>query len=198
MGRARMNKNQIARWASIAGHPFVMIVLVVLLLSWAMDPAGALRITGFVVVMGLIPTGWLVWRGSASRRNRTEGASRSSTRPVLYLSLLAVLLLSAVYFHLVEHSAFLAQGSVVTAVMVAVAAVLSRWRQLSLHLAFAVYSGLILAKIHLGYGLPILLFTPVLAWSRLVLLRHTLPEVIGGALLGFGAAAVLIGLWPQG
>ncbi|HSY17957.1 MAG TPA: hypothetical protein VK815_06465 [Candidatus Acidoferrales bacterium] len=193
-----MTKNQIARWVSIIGHPFVMIVLVVLVLTWVMEPDRALRITGFVVVMGLIPTGWLVWRGSTSQRNQVGDAPRSSTRPVLYLSLMGVLLLSAVYFHLVEHSAFLARGSVITAAMVAVAAVLSRWLRLSLHLAFAVYSGLILAQIHLGYGLPILLLTPVLAWSRLVLLRHTLREVIGGALLGFGAAAVLIGLWPRG
>ena len=193
-----MTKNQIARWVSTAGHPFVMVVLLVLLLSWAMDPAGAVRITGFVVAMGLIPMGWLVWRGSASRRNQTGDAASSSTRPVLYLSLLAVLLLSAVYFYFVEHSAFLARGSVITAVMVAVAAGLNRWVRLSLHLAFAVYSGLILAKIHLGYGLPILLLAPLLAWSRLVLLRHTLPEVIGGALLGLGAAAVLIGLWSHG
>jgi len=82
--------------------------------------------------------------------------------------------------------------------LVAVAAVLNRWIRLSLHLAFAVYCGLVLAKIHFGYGLPILLLAPLLAWSRLVLLRHTLPEVIGGSVLGLGAAAILIGLWPQG
>jgi membrane-associated phospholipid phosphatase len=193
-----MNKTKIARWVSIAGHPFVMIVLLVLLLSWAMDPAGAWRITAFVVVMGSIPTGWLIWRGLSVRGNKTEHVSKSSTRAVLYLSMLAVLLLSSAYFYWVEHSVFLAQGSLVTATMVAVAAVLNRWVNLSLHLAFAVYSGLILAKIHPDCGLLILLLAPLLAWSRLTLLRHTLPEVIGGAVLGFGAAFVLIGLWPHG
>jgi hypothetical protein len=193
-----MNKTKIARWVSMAGHPFVMIVLLVLLLSWALEPAGAMRITCFVVVMGLIPTGWLFWRSSSSRHNQTEAASRSSGRPMLYFSLIAVLLLSGVYFHLVERSTFLARGSLVTAGMVALAALANQWLTLSLHLAFAVYSGLILASIHLGDGLPILLLTPLLAWSRLVLLRHTLPEVIGGSVLGLGAAAILIGLWPPG
>jgi len=187
-----MNKTKIARWVSIAGHPFVMMVLLVLLLSWAMEPAGALRITGFVVVMGLIPTGWLVWRGGVSRRTQTAAAGRSSGRPMLYLSLLVVLLLSGVYFHFVEQAELLARGSVVTALMVAVAALANRWLTLSLHLAFAVYSGLILASIHLGEGLPILIITPLLAWSRLVLLRHTLAEVIGGSVLGFSAALLFI------
>lgn len=193
-----MNKTKIARWVSIAGHPFVMIVLLVLLLSWAMDPAGAWRVTGFVVVMGSIPTGWLIWRRLSVRGSQTEHASKSSTRAVLYLSMLAVLLLSSAYFYWVEHSVFLARGSLVTAAMVAVAAALNRWVNLSLHLAFAVYSGLVLAKIHPNCGLLILFLAPLLAWSRLTLLRHTLAEVIGGAVLGFGAAFVLISLWPHG
>jgi membrane-associated phospholipid phosphatase len=195
---SRMNKTKIARLVSMAGHPFVMIVLLVLLLSWTMDRATAWRITGFVAVIGLIPTGLLLWRRSTSRRRQTTDASAPDDRTILYLSLFVVLLLSSVYFHFVEHSAFLVRGSVVTALMSAVAAVFNRWIRLSLHLAFAVFSGLVLASIHPGYGLPILIFAPLLAWSRLALLRHTLPEVIGGAALGLGAAGILIWLWPQG
>jgi membrane-associated phospholipid phosphatase len=195
---SRMNKTKIARLVSLAGHPFVMIVLLVLLLSWTLDRPAAGRITGFVAAIGLIPTGLLLWRRAPSRRRQTADASAPDDRAILYFSLFAVLLLSSVYFHFVEHSALLVRGSAITALMSAVAAVFNRWIRLSLHLAFAVYSGLILAKIHPGYGLPILVLAPLLAWSRLVLLRHTLPEVIGGAALGLGAAGTLIWLWPQG
>ncbi len=191
-----MNKTKIARLVSLAGHPFVMIVLLVLLLSWTLDRAAAWRITGFVAAIGLIPTGLLLWRRSTARRRQTTQASAPNDRTILYLSLFVVLLLSSVYFHFVEHSAFLVRGSAVTALMAAVAAGFNRWIRLSLHLAFAVYCGLILAKIHPGYGLPILILAPLLAWSRLTLLRHTLPEVIGGAALGLGAAGILIWFWP--
>jgi membrane-associated phospholipid phosphatase len=113
--------------------------------------------------------------------------------------MIGVLLVSSAYFYLVEHSVFLARGSLVTAGMAAVAAGFDRWLKLSLHLAFAVYSGLALTKIHPAYGLPILLLlAPLLAWSRLTLLRHTLTEVIGGSVLGFGSALILLCLWPHG
>ena len=193
-----MNKTKIARLVSLVGHPFVMIVLLVLLLSWTMDRAAAWRITGFVAAIGLIPTGLLLWRRSTSRRRPATDGSAPNDRTILYFSLFAVLLLSSVYFHFVEHSAVLVRGSAVTALMSAVAAVFNRWIRLSLHLAFATYTGLVLARIHPGYGLPVLIFVPFLAWSRLVLLRHTLPEVIGGAALGLGAAGTLIWFWPQG
>jgi len=194
-----MNKTSIARTVSTVGHPFAMIVFLVLVLSWTMDRAAVWRITGFVAGMGLIPTGFLLWR-SASRRERAPDASAGYTdRTILYFCLFAVLLLASVYFHYVEHSAFLVRGSMVTALMAVVAATLNRWIQISLHLAFAVYSGLILARIHPGYGLPILTFAPLLAWSRLTLLRHTLPEVIFGSALGLTAAGLLISFWwPQG
>jgi hypothetical protein len=195
---SRMNKTKIARLVSMAGHPFVMIVLLVLLLSWTMDRAAAWRITGFVAAIGLIPTGLLLWRRYTSRRRQTTDASAPDDRTILYFSLFAVLLLSSVYFHFIEHSALLVRGSAVTALMSAAAAMFNRWIRLSLHLAFATYTGLVLARIHPGDGLPILIFVPFLAWSRLALLRHTLPEVIGGAALGLGAAGTLIWFWPQG
>lgn len=193
-----MNKTKIARLVSIVGHPFAMIVLLVLLLSWTMDRAAAWRITGFVAAMGLIPTGFLIWRSVSGRRQTTDAPVHKTDRTILYFSLLAVLLLSSVYFQFVEHSAFLVRGSAITALMAGVAAVLNKWSRLSLHLAFAVFSGLILMRIYPGYGLPILIFAPLLAWSRLALLRHTLPEVVCGSVLGLGAAGLLIWLWPQG
>lgn len=194
----RMNKTKLALSVSGVGHPLVMIVLVVLALSWSRDPAAAWRITGFVAVMGLIPTGWLIWRRWSRHPDAVQDASLPSTRPILFLTLLAVLLLSGCYFFLVEHSMFLVRGSAVTALMVAVAAVLNRWIKLSLHLAFAVYAGVILARVQVAYGLPVLLMVPFLAWARLVLGRHTLVEVIGGSALGFGAAVILTVFWYHG
>jgi membrane-associated phospholipid phosphatase len=190
-----MNKTRIARIVSIVGHPLAMIVLLVLLLSWTMDRAAVWRITGFVAGMGLIPTGFLVWRSASRREHDTDTSTHCTDRRILYFCMFTVLLLASVYFHFVEHSAFLVQGSAVTALMAAVAAILNRWVRLSLHLAFAVYSGLILARIHPGYGLPILIFAPLLAWSRLALLRHTFSEVICGSALGLGAAGLLISFW---
>jgi membrane-associated phospholipid phosphatase len=103
-----------------------------------------------------------------------------------------VLLLLSLYFHFVERSPVLVRGNAVIALMLGAAAALNRWIKLSLHLAFAGFGGLILASVHLGYGLPIFMFIPLLAWSRLALSRHTFPEVIGGFALGLIAATILL------
>lgn len=190
-----MNKTRMAQIVSIAGHPFVMIVLLVLLLSWNVDPAGAWRITGFVAAVGLIPTGWLAWRHFAAPQKPAGEPRVSSSRPVLYATMLGVLLLSALYFYFGEHSVFLARGALITALMAGAAAAINPWVRLSLHLTFAVYCGLVIAKIHPVGGVLILLLTPLLAWARLTLKRHTLTEVIGGSILGLGSATVFIIFW---
>jgi len=190
-----MSKTSVARIVSTIGHPFTFIVLLVLLPFWLRREAGALRVISIVIVAGLFPLGLFMWQRYASGRWQTVDASARSDRPTLYYGVFAVTLPFSFYFLLVEQSSTLFRGSVVICLMLGVAAVLNRWIKLSLHLAFAGFSGLILARIRLRYALPIGLFIPLLGWSRLALLRHTLGEVIGGLILGIIAASIM--LWMQ-
>lgn len=189
-----MSKTIIARVVSTVGHPFSFVVLLMLLPFWLRGEAGALRIIGIVMVAGLLPLGLFMWRRYASGKWLTIDASARRDRPILYLAVFVVLVPFGAYFLFVEQSSILARGCGVIALMLGVAAALNRWIKLSLHLAFAGFTGLILARIRLGYALPIGLFIPLLAWSRLTLLRHTLPEVIGGFALGLVAAGIMLWL----
>ena len=189
-----MSRNAVARWVSIVGHPFTSIVLLLLSPFWKGSEVGALRVTSFIAVGIFIPLGLFMRQRCASGQWATVDASARTDRPVLYLSLFVALLLSSLYFLFIERSAMLVRGSVVFAVMLGVATVLNRRIKLSLHLAFAVFCGLILTRIHLSHGLPILLYTPLLAWSRLALLRHTFPEIMGGFALGLVGAAMMLWL----
>ena len=180
-----------ARFLSIVGHPFVLLPLLIFLPRFEDDAGGALRTTVEFVVIAFIPTALLIWRSRASGRWRTVDASDKADRPVLYTGIIAVLVALGLYFHYVERSPILVRGFMVTAAMMAVAAGLNRWIKVSLHVMFACFCGLILVRVRLGYGLPVLLLVPPLIWSRLVLSRHALSETIGGAVLGVVGASCL-------
>ncbi len=177
---------------SIVGHPFILTPLLVLLPLWQRSHAYAVHLTSVVVAVVLIPLGLLIWQRRASGRWETVDASTRSDRPILYFSVFVVMLLLMGYSRFVAHPPMGIQRIVAITLMFGVAALLNRWIKLSLHLAFACFSGLVLASVHLGYGLPILLLVPLLAWSRLVLLRHTIPEIIGGSLLGLVTACIML------
>jgi hypothetical protein len=189
-----MNKLTLARLISIIGHPFAFIVLLLSLPFWRKGDTSALRIAGLVAVVGLVPLGLFMRQRFLSGRWQTVDASAPKDRPVAFVAAFAVLVPFTLYFHFVERSAILVRGSLVLAGMMLVAAILNRWIKISGHLAFAAFSAVILARIGLAYGVVVGLFIPVLAWSRVVLGRHTYSEVLAGCILGLVAGGFMLWL----
>jgi membrane-associated phospholipid phosphatase len=183
-----------ARAVSIVGHPFVFVVLLLLMPFFLRGQLSALRIAGVVIVAALIPLGLFMRQRFTSGRWQTVDASARADRPAAYLAGFAAVLPLGLYFQFIEHSSVLFRSCVVVAAMFGAAFALNRWIKLSGHLAFAGFAALILGDIRLTYAVPMALFIPVLAWSRLALQRHTIKEVVGGFVLGIIAAAILI-LW---
>jgi hypothetical protein len=183
-----------ARFISIIAHPFVLLPLLIFLPQYQRDRSGASRSTFAFIAIVLVPLAVLIWRSVASGQWRTVDASDKTDRPSLYISSLLVSGAAAVYFYFVDHSPALSRGCITAGAMILVAFVLNRWIKISLHLVFASFCGLLLARVRLEYGLPILALVPALIWSRLILSRHLLSETLGGVILGVGGAACLIWL----
>lgn len=182
----------VARFISIAGHPFVLLPLLLFLPRFQSGPGGAFRITLAFVAIVFVPLAVLIWRSVASGEWRTVDATDKADRPRLYKASIAVLVAATAYFFFVEHSPEIVRGCFIAAGMLLSAAGLNRWIKISLHLTFACFCGVLLARVRLSYGVPVLLLMPPLIWSRLVLSRHVLSETIGGMILGlFGASCFL-------
>jgi hypothetical protein len=136
----------------------------------------------------------LIWRCYSSGQWRTVDASDKVDRPILYLTSVSVLAAAAAYFKFVDHSPMLVTGCIMAGLMMCVAFALNRVIKISLHLVFACFCGILLLRVRLEYGLPILLLVPPLIWSRLVLSRHVFSETIGGVILGVCGAGCLLWL----
>jgi hypothetical protein len=183
---------RIARLISIVGHPFVLLSLLIFLPRLERDRISALRVVLVFVGIVCVPLAILMWRCVASGQWTTVDASNRDDRPLLFGASFVVVLISSAYFWFVDRSPSIVRGSMVTAALLLIAAALNRWIKISLHLTFACFCGLILARVRWSYGLGVLLLVPPLVWSRLVLSRHVLPETIGGILLGATGAAVFL------
>jgi hypothetical protein len=181
-----------ARFISIVAHPFVLLTLLVFLPRFQNDAGGAFRTTLIFVGIVLVPMALLIWRAVASGRWATIDASDKTDRPLLYGVSVVVLMAAIACFYFAERSSALVRGSLVGASMLMLAALLNHRIKISLHLTFACFCGVLLARVRLSYGLPVLLLIPPLIWSRVVLSRHVFPETIGGLILGIAGAAVFL------
>jgi hypothetical protein len=178
-------KLTIARWISIVGHPFAFSALLVVVAgSQRSGFGGATRLVAVTAIVLIIPLWIFMWRKWRSGSWTTIDASDPKERPAFYgIALLLIGLLMGC-FMMVKGWGFMLRGCAAVAVMLGIAAVLNRWIKLSNHVAFAMFTAVLLSYIALGWGLAVFALVPFVAWSRVALARHRWSEVLGGMVLG--------------
>jgi hypothetical protein len=189
-----MNKRiQIARWISIIGHPFTFVVLLVATASWKMHGGHhAIRTTGIVIAVTLLPLGLFIWNRYSLGHWQTVDASAPSDRPALYTAAFILLVPMAVYFLVGEGATEMIRGLVAVGALIGIAAAANRWIKLSVHLTIATFAATIITRLSPIFGCALLAFLPLLGWSRLMLSRHSIAEVLGGFVLGLIVATCVL------
>ena len=149
----------------------------------------ALIIGGIFVPVGL-RTLWGVKKGKYTNLDVSDQSQRQQWFIVTTLLLLVV----TVVIWVVEPNRTLRLGTACACVLLLISQLVNTRIKASMHLAFHTYVSLLILHINSFAGVLFLLFTPLLAWSRLYLKRHVLEEVLVGIALGtvFGIAFWII------
>lgn len=181
---SRTVRHEVARWISILGHPFILIPALVaaVTIPW-LPPQQAARIVGIVVLVSIVPMFLLIARrvraGAWTNYDVSVREQRSGMYP-LALAITAATVLALAWARVPRP---ILQGVLAILLLIGIAALVNLWLKISLHTAFAVFTALALLP-NRGLVAGALLLAAAIAWSRLELGRHTLAEVIGGAVLG--------------
>jgi len=187
----RGTRARAAHVLSIVGHPAVLLPAAVAVVAAGAGPAARAAwpalampvvLAALVVVYGLVQ----VRRG----RWRNVDASQPGERAELNLLLMALLAGGAVMLWVLEQPATAVVTLGLGACIVAVAHAVRGQLKLSQHAAFAVYAAALLESQPVAASLCLLLAFGV-AWSRVVLGRHTRTEVVLGLVTGAAAGFCL-------
>ncbi|HEY0160385.1 MAG TPA: hypothetical protein VGF28_24070 [Thermoanaerobaculia bacterium] len=177
----------LARWLSIAGHPFVLIPLTVgastRSLFWA----------AVIAASTTLPLLAIIIRNVRKGRWSDADVSRHDQRSGLYHAGLPILLLSALVLYVLGADPRLLRGIAAGVAMAVAGLIGNRWLKISMHMMFAAFCAVAISRAYPG-ALTVAaatLFLAALAWSRNHLKRHTWPEIATGLALGLlaGAAA---------
>jgi hypothetical protein len=183
---------QLARWVSILAHPFIMVSLLVAVPTLRQSSGNAVR-SGFVVVMAVvIPVALLMFYQVLRGRWADVDASNPSERPLLFVVAFGSLVAALGWLLLNDRQSFLLRGMLVVVAFLCIAALLTRWVKLSLHVSFAALTATTLSLLGSPVGFALIAVIPVLCWSRIALGRHHTHELIVGLVLGFLTGVVLV------
>lgn len=181
-----------ARAVSIAGHPVVLMFVAGMVAAsqrgiafdHVRDTAVVLAtLAGTVVFYTLIQV-------RAGRWAHVDASARHE-RASLNMFLAAALLAAATFAGAVMQAVHLCVALMLAAFPVLAALLLSRWVKASLHMAFAAFATILVWPSVQAVTIGLLVAVAV-AWSRLVLGRHTMPDIVVGALLGFAAGGAYL------
>ena len=179
-----MNWQPVARWISIAGHPFVWLLIYVGVVAFAHLPwPQALLAVGLVFFLSILPMTLYLQRLVRGGATNFDVSKQELRGPVYALGLALGLFLLWVFRRLGTPWEML-RGLVAGIVMVVTASLINLRLKVSLHSAFAVWVACGLWRyspwMSVGAGCGAL----AVIWSRLELGRHTVSELVAGMALG--------------
>ncbi|WP_303311809.1 hypothetical protein [Hymenobacter sp. BT730] len=189
---ARPWLHRFATYVSVVGHPLITSVLFAGFVSFRMLGS---RTAGWVVlllmagVMGPIA----LWNQVQVRRGRYSNfdVSKRQHRHSFYPRLLGLLCLATALLSFTDTAQRLQAGMAISTAMLGICYLLNFWLKVSLHAAMSFFLGGVLCLLHPLSGVVALSLAILVAWSRLVLGRHTLPELAVGGAVGCAAAVVV-------
>ena len=187
-------KIRLARFISVLGHPALVMPLCALITSnrhkdtsilW-IAPLLATLCAGIIMIYSIFKTRKGQWAhiDASGKQERSELNSFA-------MVLLLVIVIGLVYFQ-AEKGIVLVVG--IAAILILVAHLLRQYMKPSMHVAFCLFAACIVWPVY-WMVLILGLLGFALGWSRLVLMRHTIIDVIVGAVIGLmcgGALRILM------
>lgn len=179
---------KLAHYISVFGNPLLTIPLyAVIALFMTEKPATAwlvsLLLLGGIVAPLLIKSYRGVKKGAYTNYDISDREQRQSwyLLPTLLLTVVTTIMYAT------DQSRILRLAMLFALLLFIAAQLANLYIKVSLHVGFNAYLGFLIFPLSNKLGMGVLIFTLLLAWSRIVLKRHTWAEVISGAILGAAA-----------
>ncbi|MBV8275799.1 MAG: phosphatase PAP2 family protein [Verrucomicrobia bacterium] len=176
---------EVAKWISIAGHPFIFSPIVALLVGASLfGPVESVVGLLTVILCCLLPVSlYILWKVRIGAWSDLDVSARKD-RPRLFLIGFAFLLLTVLVLTVTSQPIVYARGCFAAMILIVGGWFLNRWLKPSMHAGFAMLTACSLWPVNAWLSLVAIPFALAVGWSRVQLRRHTWSEVGVGLLLG--------------
>jgi len=185
-------KQAIAKWISMCGHPLLTIPLFVIITMLATKDIGKASLVIFLIV-GCIFVPLVAWLYIKSKNGTTTNfdVSDRKQRKSLFVFILPVLMLVTIILYRTEQSKTVCLSVFFGLVITFVSQLVNLRIKSSLHVSMTIYLAFLIMPLNYLMGIVVLLLSGLIGWSRIVLGRHTLKEVLWGGGIGLTIGLIM-------
>jgi membrane-associated phospholipid phosphatase len=185
-------KQTIAKCLSLGGHPLLTIPLFVIITMFATENTGKAALVILLVVGGIfVPL--IAWLYIKSKNGTTTNfdVSDRKQRKSLFVFILPVLMLVTIILYYTGQSKTVCLSVFFGLVITFVSQLVNLRIKSSLHVSMTVYLAFLIMPLNYIAGIIVLLLSVLIGWSRIVLGRHTLKEVLWGGGIGLTIGLIM-------
>ena len=170
---------------SVIGHPLLTLSIFTIIVSFAYeDYQSAIGHSSFVLVGIFIPLTLKMYLGFKSGAYSNFDVSNKTQRQSWYIFAIIILLLVVIVLFVTRQPRQLQFSVLFSLILLVVSKIVNYRIKSSLHVSFNVFLSFLIIPMSIPAGLCFLAFTMLVAWARLTQKRHTMKEIIAGAMIG--------------
>lgn len=186
-------RKKIAWWISVVGHPFLLMPVLTGIIAYHVLPPQQAIVAivvalGVVIVPAALYTIYRVRKGTWGDLDVSDQQQRGQ----FYNILLPLLLIITVVAVLADVPPAIPLGAGGIIALVGLAHFINSRVKVSLHTGFGFFVAMTLFLIRSDIAFAALILACLIGWSRIVLGRHSIREVLLGGGLGFVVAGALV------
>lgn len=179
-------KLKFANIISIIGHPLLTIPVFVVVAVFKYEELRKASLISALILGGVfIPLTIKMYKGHRNGAYTNFDVSNKLQRQPLYLFVLTLLFAVTIILFVTDQSRMLRLNVLFSFILLLLSKILNYSIKSSLHVSLNTFLAFLIMQLNITYGLVFLSFVPLISWSRLILKRHTVKELIYGGLIGF-------------
>jgi membrane-associated phospholipid phosphatase len=185
-------KQIIAKYVSFCGHPLLTIPLFVIITMFITEDIGKALSVIFLIV-GCIFVPLIAWLYIKSKNGTTTNfdVSDRKQRKSLFVFILPVLMFVCFILYFTGQNKMLCMSVFFGLVITFISQLVNLRIKSSLHVSMTIYLAFLIIPMNYELGIAVLLLSGLIGWSRIVLGRHTLKEVLWGGGIGLTVGLIM-------
>lgn len=186
-------KKKIANLISVIGHPLLTIPIYVILVMFTFEDLKKASLNSFLIIgCVFIPlTLWLLIKSKNGSYSNFDVSDRKQRRSV-FVFIIPILGMVTFIVYVTGQTTNLWLSLLFALILISVLQLVNLYLKSSMHVSLNIYLSFLVMTVNFKIGIIVFLFTLPIAWSRIVLGRHTPKEVLAGGIIGLTISLIMM------
>lgn len=191
-----MNLEKIAHAISNFAHPLITFPVFIVYQLFSKEPFERAIILSALIILGIfIPIALKLYLGTKKGKYTNFDVSDRNQRKGFFPTVLVLFGVIITILYLTSQPNYILRPFLFAFLLMSICYIANFKLKVSLHTSLTLFLSCLILPLNLWLGIGFLIFTGLMAWSRIYLKRHSFSEIIFGILIG--ASVGIIYLWTN-